>query len=437
MPLSDIATVTISASAPAVTEAGFGTPLIAGYHTHHLNKRVLPYASTTEMTSDGWGVNEPVYLAAVKAFSQNPAPQTVKVGRCALPPQQSLTLTMLSNTEGDIVTFTLTDSAGVSTDISYTILSSATTTTVAAAVELLTEAATGVNSSSTGAIITLTPSTSNALIRVRNWSSNVSFADATPDPGIATDLAAIQAEDDDWYGLTLVCQSKAIVTAAAAAIEATEKVFAYSTSDYAVPAGTSGNVMLTLQTSAYARTHGQFDGNDTFAFSGAAILGRCLPLTPGSETWAYKTLAGVPATKLTSGQYAAVHTAKGNTYITTAGVNFTEEGISPAGEFLDVVRFRDWLKNHIQSSIVQYLLDNVKVAFNDKGIAAIETVVLAALRDGEKAGGLDEGSSTVTVPLKSAVSATNRALRKLTGVKFSGILSGAIHHIVITGSITT
>lgn len=52
MSLEDIASVTISSTSAQPTRAGFGTPLLAAYHTKNVD-RVRSYTSLTALVADG------------------------------------------------------------------------------------------------------------------------------------------------------------------------------------------------------------------------------------------------------------------------------------------------------------------------------------------------------------------------------------------------
>src|SRR5277367_5034327 len=106
MPLSDIVTVTIQATAANPSTPNFGLPLIAAYHTHYPDRSRL-YSSLAAMVSDGFAVTEPAYLAAAAVFSQNPSVTGLKIGRRALPPTQTLSLACLTSTTGVVYSFSV------------------------------------------------------------------------------------------------------------------------------------------------------------------------------------------------------------------------------------------------------------------------------------------------------------------------------------------
>ena len=271
---------------------------------------------------------------------------------------------------------------------------------------------------------------------------NLAIKDQTTDPGIATDLGNILAADGEWYCLLLDSQSQAEVatasTGAAAWVESNKKMMVAQTADAGCLSGSSiTDVMYVMKAAGYARTALIFAPGLYVEWPAAAWAGRCLPLTPGSETWAFKDLSGVTACALTDTQRAALDAKNGNYYTGIAGLSITYPGKSASGEWIDVVRFVDKLKARMQERIIAVQVNNDKVPFTDGGIASVVAEIRAELQAGVDAGGLaSDPKPVVSYPRASEVSSVDRAARRLTGVTFSARLAGAIHAVEITGNIT-
>ena len=428
MALDDLVSVTITAETTTPTKPGFGTPLLVGYHTV-FNDRVRTYKSVKAMKTDGFAASHPLVLAATAVFSQKVRPKQIKVGRRALAYTKAFTLTCLSATEGDVYDITINGEA-----VTYTVLASATTTTVATAIELLVEAVTGISSTSSGAVITMTGA-SGAFVTVKDWSHNLSVKDTTADPGIETDMDAILAADPDWYGLILDSQSKAEVLGVADWVESNRKLFGFDMIDTEVTdSGVSNDVMSSLKTLAYARTYGLYSNKSNCDFGAAAWMAQRFTSNPGSDTWMFKTLVGVNPSYLTDTEYTNLRTKKANIYTTVSGINMTQDGWSASGEFLDVTRFVDWLQAEIQVRVFTRLANSDKIPYTDGGVDLIKSIIASALTDGTIAGGLAaDPAPTVTAPLVADVSSLERANRNLPDVEFQGRLAGAIHSLEITG----
>ncbi len=439
MSLNDLVKMTISASTSTPSKPGFGTMLICAQKVPAaFTNRVRQYGSLTEMTDAGWLVSDPAYLCAQKCFAQEPAPERVLIGRRANKLTQTTKLTCLSAVEGDIYKITIGGTA-----ITYTVLAAATTTTVATAIELLVEAVTGIASTSSGPDITAVTSAAGTLADYADWSDNFHFQDITTDPGttvgLAADLAAIKgATTLDWYGLALDSNSEAEIEIAALFTETEKKIFVPNSSDSgcADPDNTT-DVMSDIKAAAYARTGVLFSKRQLLSYSGAAWMAKQFAgAKPGEDTWAFKTLAGVTVDDLLDGERSAILAKNGNFYAPTSSVNITERGTSGAGEFLDIVRFVDWQRAEIQFRVFFAFVNNKKIPYTDVGIDSIVSIIDGGLGAGVDAGGLEAGTIKVTAPKSAAIPTATKATRKLSGVKFTAKLAGAIHQLDIDGSLT-
>ena len=78
--LDRIVSCLISLNTTGISVEGFNTMLIVGAHANSL-ARVETYTQASDMISAGFSDTDPVYLAAVDAFSQTPKPAQVKIGR--------------------------------------------------------------------------------------------------------------------------------------------------------------------------------------------------------------------------------------------------------------------------------------------------------------------------------------------------------------------
>lgn len=166
----------------------------------------------------------------------------------------------------------------------------------------------------------------------------------------------------------------------------------------------------------------------------------------GGETWALMPVATVTPSKLSSTFIKKLEKANFNFVLTVASKNITQGGKTNGGEWIDVIRFRDWLQNDMQVRIVNLLIVNPKIPYTDAGIGLVENQMLASLKDGQKYGGVapteydadgNENPGYVTsVPLASEISSTQKASRTLTDCKFSARLAGAIHVVEVKGCLT-
>lgn len=443
MPLADIVTVNISVQSAQVTQAGFGVPLILS-HTAAWVERVRFYTSLTGVAAD-FATTLPEYLAAQALFAQSPAPQRIAIGRTSVDVTQRCKIKVKTVASSTVYEFKIgTATASFTSDASAT--NDEIVTGLATAIENAIIGGAGSNYEVTTAgsvgskYVVLTSDSPN------NWNKQevvdvnlLSLEQDHADPGIAAALNEILLENSSWYSLVTLFNSRAYILAVAAWAETNEKLYVVASQDTPIindSTSIASDVAFALKDSAYARTACSYHPSNAVFFD-AAWQGKCLPLDPGSETWKFKTLSGVSPTVLTGTHQQNLADKNCNYYYTVGGVNITTEGTVAAGEYIDVVRFRDWLKARMSERIFAKLINAKKIPFTDAGIAVIEAEIRAQLDEGVSVGGLaSDPAYTVTVPKASAVSSGDKAARRLTGVSFTGTLAGAIHSLEINGTIT-
>lgn len=237
-----------------------------------------------------------------------------------------------------------------------------------------------------------------------------------------------------WYGLALAGAEESDYDAVAYVIETTEKIFAFSTPSKEVP----------LKRTDYLRTFGIY-GESADEYAHVAWLSKCFGFEPGSETWAFKELAGVTPSELTTREIGHLEDMCMNYYISCANKDITQQGKMTGDEWIDVIRFRDWLKNEMQIRIFELFVTNPKVPYTDKGITLVGNQMHAALQKGQQVGGIaetefDENGNplegyTVTLPLASSLTSAQRKERKLRKCKYTARLAGAIQITEIQGNL--
>lgn len=445
MALSDIVNINISTEVARVERQGFGMPLVlAADAPVGFTERVRFYTDMTGATVDFPSGATHDTLEVI--FEQDPKIPQVAVGRLANKPTQRWAITPVA---ANSTTYAMLVNGNL---ISITSDGSATVTEIIAALKTAIDALSlGITVSDQTTFMRIVATAAGASYQIEVLNTQLlGCAQDQADPGYSADLDAILVEDSSWYLILNPFNSKAIVLVIAAWAEANGKLFLAATQDSAVinvAAGsddpTTGSVAAVAKGSAYFRTALIYHpANGAYADGGWA--GVCLPLDPGSETWAMKTLAGVNVTKLTSTQHTNAINKFCNTYETYAGINVTGIGNQTLGgmgrvsgnEFIDVIRFRDWLEANMQADVFAAKAKAKKIPFTDGGISVIEGILLADLKAGEAVGGLVPGSSVVIVPTAASISPSDKAARKLTGITFDAELAGAIQATSANGSVS-
>jgi hypothetical protein len=176
-----------------------------------------------------------------------------------------------------------------------------------------------------------------------------------------------------------------------------------------------------------------------------AAAAKTLTYEPGSETWHLKQLGGVTPSKFSGAFENALKTQNTNYFTTIAGRNVTIDGKVKAGEWIDTIRFRDWLENDMQLRIFNLLQGNSKIPYTDNGIALVQNQMISSLKRGRSMGGiapdeLDEYGNlvpgfTTQVPLAASLTPAERAKRTLSRCFFSARLASAIHAVTVNGAL--
>lgn len=172
-----------------------------------------------------------------------------------------------------------------------------------------------------------------------------------------------------------------------------------------------------------------------------AWVGACAPYDPGSITWTFKELNGISNAGFETTDINAIEEANGNTYIREGGVLLTSTSKTTSGEYIDIVRSKDWLEARITESVFFLLKNSKKVPFTSAGIAQVVAAVEGPIKRGANQGIIakdenDKAMYSVTAPRRSEVAPNDRALRQLPGVKFNGVIAGAIEDVGIVGEVT-
>lgn len=444
--LDRICNVQISLNTTGITQEGFSTLLIVGPHAHSL-ARVESYTAASEMIDAGFSADDPLYLACVDAFSQTPRPRQVKVGRQLV---DSVLVNVKKVTATGVYTITVstkdTDGNVQSTPYSYT-NNGGTAADIATGLQnaIANDASSEVTATIADGVITLTGNSGDSfMVQV---SSMLSMQNGTITEDVPTMMAAIVAYDNDWYGWAFTSRIQADILAAAAWTESVRKIFGTSTAEAgSYNPDVTSDTGYKLYNDNYYRTFWFYHEKAATDFPECAVFARCFAVLPGGETWALKKLAGVTTDGLTETQYNAITRKNGNTFERFRNISLTQNGKVAAGEWIDVIRFRDWLQEEITVNVVNLLINRDKVPYTDDGIAMIEARIRQSLELGQRRGGIapteydEDGNEnlgfTIEVPLSSQISANQKASRVLTDVKFTARLAGAIHVVEIYGSLT-
>jgi len=383
------------------------------------------------------------------------------LGYRALSPSRRITLTLSSHADWDATTATVTGKDANGTTITDTLAipnggnATVTTTKLFARV---TSIAIPIQSGTGGTFTvgvaapwTATDDTTHITLAapaglipsLEVTAGDLALEDRTGDPGIASDLTAIRAEDDDWYCALLDSNSSAEILALAAAIEplTPKKILVAQNADSEVlNADSITDVAYLTADRDYFRTHVSFHPAIATVDSwiAAALVGNALAYSPGSVTWVNRELVGVGSWPVDSADRAGLIAKNSGSVEAVAGRKVTFGGKVGGGEWIDIIHGLDWLRARIAERVFGLIVSaaDAKIGFTDKGIARVHAELRAQLTEAEGAPyNLLNSGWTTSVPKASALSSGQRASRVLPNVTFNATVQGAIHAVSIAGTV--
>lgn len=189
------------------------------------------------------------------------------------------------------------------------------------------------------------------------------------------------------------------------------------------------------------------DADPDNRYANVAYAAHFLHYQPGHEMWENKTLPGISPEFPNSTEKKDFENKNVSFYTPYAGRNIVRGGKVAGGEWIDNIRFRDWLKNEMQINIFALLLKKPKLPYTDKGINLIRNIMEATLQlaQGEGEGGIapDEFNEDdelvpgyrVSVPLAASLTSIQRASRVLKGCTFTARLASAIRIVELYGAL--
>ena len=436
--------VQIDVKSKAPTRASFGTPMLVCVCP--FQDIVREYDDPDTMLDDGFDPNSAAYSMALTMWAQQPHPQTFKVGKRKNIPQYKYTLTPVNLEEDFVYEF---DIKG--TTISYEVPAAATPTTVATALQLLIDAIGGITAA---VILTDRVEVTNTEfgevhsidLSKMDPIDDLRYKNTTSDPGIEEDLVNIYKVDPDWYGLLVDIKGSETVEIVAAWGATKNILTVFDNYDTGViDVSVSDDIFSELQASSYSNIVPIWRRAVPYQSTGnadAAWLSLMLTFDPGTATWAFKTLTGVPVDNLQTGWESQIESKGGNYYSELAGVGSTLFGITSSGEFADITRFVDYLVNTIAIEVLRVKLNSTKVPFTDKGISllvgAVQTVLGAntATPEEPNKGLAPEPPPKATAPAALGLPVADRVARVLDSISFTANLAGAIHKTKVRGTIS-
>jgi hypothetical protein len=270
---------------------------------------------------------------------------------------------------------------------------------------------------------------------------------STTTPGLQTPVETLSEAlgTDGWYVICAAGIPEIDYNEIAEWTEAQPKIFAYTFLSQTDPVG-----------DIYYRSFGVCglvhdndvpeDVPEANSYLHVAMAAKCLSYSAGSETWAFKQLAAVYPSDISTTLRKALTDGGSNFFAQYAGRSVTMNGKVRANEWFDIIRGRDWLQNDMRLRIYNLLILNPKIPYTNSGIAKVQNEMIASLKAAQTRGIVaeneyDENGELVagfvtSVPNAQSLTATQKASRILSDCKFSARLAGAIHVVNVSGALT-
>ena len=455
MALQDIVNVNISLETNSVSRAGFGTPLFIGAH-RWFPERVRVYTSMTGVEEDiPDGCQE--HAAAQLAFSQNPAPAQVKIGRRTA----NVILEPDAPAEYDEYTVSVTFDNGTASqtvNASYIAGSGEDQEDVVdgliADIENGGIVGTGVQATKVGsgsaATLKIAPATVGTNFSISGISDNLSYSTTDVTESASDVLSAIEAVDNDFYFVAAHDHTSTFVLAMAAAIETRSKIYFMSGEDTDYIASLdepATDLFGQLKDLQYFRTVTFFYHDADTVFPEMGWIGVIAPNDPGTITCALKRIAGLSASQnpstgnlLSATEQNNLNSRNSNFLQSVGDFAITRDGKVAANEYIDIIQSRDLLVARITEAYQNKLINAGKVPYTDSGINSMRSVLISVLSryvSTPTQPNILQSSNpfTTSFPRAKDVSFADKSNRVLSG-SFVAFLSGAIHVVTISGKLT-
>jgi hypothetical protein len=434
--LADLVQITISSDSNSVTREGFGVPLIVGA-SNRFPERFRSYSSLSAMEDDDFVATDAEYRAALRLLSSNVRPPQFLIGNAANRPTMRWKVTPIA---GNLKKYQLYVGDGA-TPAEFTSDGTGTVAEIVAGLKTaVDDLATGATTTDNTTHLTITASGAGVFLRcVTGDRALLLIEQDHADPGIAADLTAMleaaRATEGaaDFYAIILCFPSTATIAAAAAWTEVNRRLLVVATANTDVTTAATTDVASTLKTAAYTRSPVIYH-HDPSLFADAGWAGRCLPLTPGSETWAMKTIVGLTPTALKDSEVTNLKSKNVNRYQRVKGRNLTlGGGIVPAKEYIDTVRGIDELEARLGEDVVIAQADrDDKIPYDDGGISMMKGIVQNRLNLSVGRLLTADPPPLALAPSSAEVDTAQKADRLLP-ITFTGTKAGAIHTLTIVG----
>lgn len=175
----------------------------------------------------------------------------------------------------------------------------------------------------------------------------------------------------------------------------------------------------------------------------AGFVGAVASKTVGSQTWKFKTIAGLTSQSFSATDFAGITAHHAIAYVNVNKVDETSEGWTSNGEYIDNLHGDTWIKVNVQGNVQTLFQQNPKIPYEKSGIDLITSVVNTTLTTAWEQGiiltneATKQGDFSVSATDRSAQSVEDLSKRHYGGISFQYHRSGAIHSSTINGLVVS
>lgn len=342
--IEDIVDVSITYGDRPISTRAFDIPMLLVAH-NLWSERTRIYTDADDMLDDGFADGSPAYKMAADLFSGIKKPNRIVLGRRSLTDYR-VTFDVANSTAYTINLYVNTGSAEYTKTFTFTSDSDATASEISAGLAALIEADGDINASvaasNSSGVLVIAPQ-NTGLISVGSVTSNLSIA-ATSGETVATAIAAIEDENDEWFFILSPSHTSTDIQGLAEYASANKKIYFTSSQEAAVFTSSTIDIASVLNGFQYDNVVLTAHKKADKEWPEAAALGSVCSSIPGIGDLFAKTLVGAPIDSLSSTEANFAKGKKANIYIKRGGVGWYEEGTVTSGRFFDVIHGALWLE---------------------------------------------------------------------------------------------
>jgi hypothetical protein len=413
--INDIVSVSTVIQDASVSRPSFGSIGFIMKHPLGPARRIYPTNpdGLAAMVSDGLTTGHPAYLKLQAINSQEVKPPQIKLYNRTTGITQTVTLTVTDVRAGFLYQWEVQLPSGTKTAQSYSVPTSGspTLTTIATAIAALITALVGVQATASVAVITVTPDTVGDLFMINTFGPEFTFKDNSADAGIATELAAAQTLDRDFYAVVTDDASEAGCNAVAAWAQANKKIYEAPSADGDILTGSTTDLASDFKLAGYTRCGVMFSRSQSSCMA-AALIGRQLSFDPGKSSWNNRPLVGV-ADNLTATEQANAVGKRCNMFVAVSGINVSFNVTTANGRLFETTRDVDWFESEIAAAEFEALVRNEIVPYDIVGKGIVKGAFMSVAATAETNGVFIPGSTKFTAPADGADASADVAIQRL------------------------